>query len=57
MLTIKTGPILPMIFDGMIQATAVIWAKDISEAFGADRILVLIHGWAPLVSVMISIAI
>jgi hypothetical protein len=48
MLAVKTGPILPMIFDGMIQTAAVIWAKNISGAFGVNRILVLIHGSIPL---------
>jgi len=54
MVTFKTGPILPLIFDGMIQTTAAIWAEGISEAFSVVRILALIHGWAPLVIVMIS---
>jgi len=44
MFTIQACPIFPVIFDGMIQTISIIWAKDISKAFGVNRLLVLIHG-------------
>jgi hypothetical protein len=44
MYTIQACPIFPVIFDGMIQTISIIRAKDISKAFGVNRLLVLIHG-------------
>jgi hypothetical protein len=44
MFTTQACPIFPVIFDGMIQTISIIRAKDISKAFGVNRLLVLIHG-------------
>ncbi len=44
MFTTQACPKFPVIFDGMIQTISIIRAKDISKAFGVNRLMVLIHG-------------
>jgi hypothetical protein len=51
MLTMQTGPIFPMKFDGIIQTIAIIRTKDIFISSGVDRIFIVIHGLTPYVLV------
>jgi hypothetical protein len=41
-----------VIFDGMIQTVVVIWTKDVSIAFGVNRISILPHSLTPWFSFM-----